>query len=111
MSGVVNIILRDQADGPAAMLQTGLSSRGDAAQYRLQAATGGLRGNGDRWFAGVDLHRVDHLAGDRRDWHAETSQYLIGAFAARWRLLVRQCAPTLAAARFGYRVGLPALSA
>ncbi|WP_294987492.1 TonB-dependent receptor [uncultured Stenotrophomonas sp.] len=80
MSGVVNIILRDQADGPEAMLQTGLSSRGDAGQYRLQAATGGQRSNGDRWFAGVDLHRIEHLAGDSRDWHAETSQYLIGAF-------------------------------
>lgn len=63
MSGVVNIILRDQADGPEATLQTGLSSRGDAGQYRVQAATGGLRGSGDRWFAGIDLHRVDHLAG------------------------------------------------
>ncbi|HGM7299525.1 TPA: TonB-dependent receptor [Stenotrophomonas maltophilia] len=80
MSGVVNIILRDQADGPEATLQTGLSSRGDAGQYRVQAATGGLRGSGDRWFAGIDLHRVDHLAGDQREWHAETSQYLIGAF-------------------------------
>jgi hypothetical protein len=46
MSGVVNIILRDQADGPEAMLQTGLSSRGDAGQYRVQAATGGLRDGG-----------------------------------------------------------------
>ncbi|HDS1123479.1 TPA: TonB-dependent receptor [Stenotrophomonas maltophilia] len=91
MSGVVNIILRDQADGPEAMLQTGLSSRGDAAQYRLQAATGGLRGNGDRWFVGVDLHRVDHLAGDRRDWHAETSQYLIGAFGAGRYWPARRC--------------------
>jgi ferric-dicitrate binding protein FerR (iron transport regulator) len=43
MSGVVNIILRDQADGPEAMLQTGLSRRGDAGQYRVQAATGGVR--------------------------------------------------------------------
>ncbi|MFT3458096.1 TonB-dependent receptor plug domain-containing protein, partial [Klebsiella pneumoniae] len=80
IAGVVNIILRDQADGPEATLQTGLSSRGDASQYRVQAATGGLRGSGDRWFASIDLHRVDHLAGDQRDWHAETSQYLIGAF-------------------------------
>ncbi|WP_216075794.1 TonB-dependent receptor plug domain-containing protein, partial [Acinetobacter indicus] len=70
IAGVVNIILRDQADGPEATLQTGLSSRGDAGQYRVQAATGGLRGSGDRWFAGIDLHRVDHLAGDQRDWHA-----------------------------------------
>ena len=46
MSGVVNIILRDQADGPEAMLQTGLSGRGDAGQYRLQAATGGVRDGG-----------------------------------------------------------------
>ncbi|MBH1368326.1 TonB-dependent receptor [Stenotrophomonas maltophilia] len=80
MSGVVNIILRDQADGPEAMLQTGLSGRGDAGQYRVQAATGGVRDGGDRWFAGIDLHRIDHVAGDRRQWHAETSQYLIGAF-------------------------------
>jgi outer membrane cobalamin receptor len=46
MSGVVNIILRDQADGPEAMLQTGLSRRGDAGQYRVQAATGGVRDGG-----------------------------------------------------------------
>lgn len=91
MSGVVNIILRDQADGPEATLQTGLSSRGDAGQYRVQAATGGLRGNGDRWFAGIDLHRVEHLAGDQRDWHAETSQYLIGAFRDGYYWPAKRC--------------------
>ncbi|HEL3158368.1 TPA: TonB-dependent receptor [Stenotrophomonas maltophilia] len=95
MSGVVNIILRDQADGPEAMLQTGLSSRGDAGQYRLQAATGGARGNGDRWFAGLDLHRVEHVAGDQRDWHAETSLYPIGAIFGNWYVPARRCEPPL----------------
>lgn len=91
MSGVVNIILRDQAEGPEAMLQTGLSSRGDAGQYRVQAATGGVRDGGDRWFAGVDLYRIEHVAGDRRDWHAETSQYLIGAFQGNRYWPARSC--------------------
>lgn len=95
MSGVVNIILRDQADGPEAMLQTGLSSRGDAGQYRLQAAAGGARGNGDRWFAGLDLHRVEHVAGDQRDWHAETSLYPIGAILGNWYVPARRCEPPL----------------
>jgi len=95
MSGVVNIILRDQADGPEAMLQTGLSSRGDAGQYRVQAATGSLRENGDRWFAGLDLHRVEHVAGDRRDWHAETSLYPIGAIFGNWYVPARRCEPPL----------------
>lgn len=78
LSGVVNIILRDQAEGPEAMLQSGVSSRGDGNQYRMQAATGGVRDGGDRWFAGIDLHRTQHVAGDRRRWHAETSLYPIG---------------------------------
>lgn len=82
MSGVVNIILRDQADGPEATLQTGASSRGDGDQYRVQAATGGVREGGDRWFAGIDLHRLSHVAGDRRAWHAETSLYPIGLILA-----------------------------
>jgi len=82
MSGVVNIILRDQADGPEATLQTGVSSRGDGDQYRVQAATGGVREGGDRWFAGIDLHRMSHVAGDRRAWHAETSLYPIGLILA-----------------------------
>ncbi|WP_313435414.1 TonB-dependent receptor [Stenotrophomonas sp.] len=82
MSGVVNIILRDQADGPEATLQTGVSSRGDGDQYRVQAATGGVREGGDRWFAGIDLHRLSHVAGDRRAWHAETSLYPIGLILA-----------------------------
>lgn len=78
MSGVVNIILRDQADAAEALLQTGASSRGDGHQYRMQVANGGMRADGDRWFAGIDLHRIQHVAGDRRRWHAETSLYPIG---------------------------------
>ncbi|AWH24673.1 TonB-dependent receptor [Stenotrophomonas sp. YAU14D1_LEIMI4_1] len=82
MSGVVNIILRDQAEGSEAMLQTGASGHGDGQQYRVQGATGGVRSNGDRWFAGLDLHRMQHVAGDRRDWHADTSLYPIGLLMA-----------------------------
>jgi iron complex outermembrane receptor protein len=80
MSGVVNIILREQAEGPEATVQSGISSRDDAQQNRLQIANGGVREGGDRWFAGLDLHRIEHVAGDRRAWHAETSLYPIGAF-------------------------------
>lgn len=82
MSGVVNIILRDQAEGPEATLQTGASSRGDGDQQRMQAATGGVRDNGDRWFAGIDLHRIRHVAGDRRRWHADSALYPIGLILA-----------------------------
>ena len=82
MSGVVNIILRDQADGPEATLQTGASGRGDGDQHRVQAATGGVRDNGDRWFAGLDLHRLRHVAGDRRRWHADSELYPIGLILA-----------------------------
>lgn len=78
MSGVVNIILRDHADGPEAMLQTGVSSRGDGQQHRLQLAGGGTRANGDRWFTGLDLQRTRHVGGDRRDWHREQDRYPIG---------------------------------
>nr|WP_153164483.1 TonB-dependent receptor [Stenotrophomonas nematodicola] len=78
MSGVVNIILREQADGPEAMLQSGVSSRGDGDQQRVQLATGATRANGDRWFAGIDLQRVQPLAGDSRAWHVEQERYPIG---------------------------------
>jgi len=77
MAGVVNIVLRDHADGPEAMLQTGISNQGDGAQYRAQAATG-RGGEGDDWFLGIDLQRADHVAGDRRDWHRERQRYPIG---------------------------------
>jgi len=77
MAGVVNIVLRDHADGPEAMLQTGISNQGDGAQYRMQAATG-RSGEGDDWFLGIDLQRADHVAGDRRDWHRERQRYPIG---------------------------------
>jgi hypothetical protein len=53
---------RDQADGP----EGNAADRSDSAATlasTAQAATGGLRGSGDRWFAGIDLHRVDHLRG------------------------------------------------
>lgn len=96
MSGVVNIILRDQAEGPEATLQSGVSGRGDGDQYRVQAATGGVRGNGDRWFAGIDLHRIQHVAGDQRDWHAETSLYPIGLIMANGDYYpATQCHPPL----------------
>ncbi|MCC7635984.1 TonB-dependent receptor [Stenotrophomonas rhizophila] len=78
MSGVVNIILRDHADGAEAMLQSGVSSRGDGDQQRLQLAGGGSRANGDRWFAGLDLQRAQHVGGDRRAWHREQDRYPIG---------------------------------
>lgn len=78
MSGVVNIILRDQTDGPEAMLQAGVSSRGDGDQHRLQLATGGSREEGDRWFAGLDVQRTQHVEGDRRSWHREQDRYPIG---------------------------------
>lgn len=78
ISGVVNIILRDHADGPEAMLQTGTSSHGDGAQNRLQAATGGTTRSGDRWFIGADLLRAEHVAGHRRAWNANDSPYPIG---------------------------------
>ena len=96
MSGVVNIILRDQANGPEAMLQSGQSSRGDGQQQRLQVATGGTHDNGDRWFAGVDLQRAQHVAGDRRDWHAEHDRYPIGLLTDSGLYLpARRCAPPL----------------
>jgi outer membrane receptor protein involved in Fe transport len=77
MAGVVNIVLRDHADGPEAMLQTGTSNQGDGAQYRMQAATGN-GGAGDDWFLGIDLQQTDHVAGDRRAWHRERQRYPIG---------------------------------
>lgn len=96
MSGVVNIILRDHADGPEAMLQSGLSNRGDGQQQRLQLATGGAGGHGDRWFAGIDLQRAQHVAGDRRDWHVEHDRYPIGLLTDSGLYLpARRCAPPL----------------
>lgn len=77
MAGVVNIVLRDRADGPEAMLQTGISNQDDGAQYRMQAATGHA-GDGDDWFLGIDLQWTGHVAGDRRDWHRERQRYPIG---------------------------------
>ncbi len=78
IAGVVNIVLREQADGPEALLQTGLSNQNDGSQHRVQAATGGEDGQGGRWFLGLDLHRAEHVAGDRRQWHREALRYPIG---------------------------------
>src|SRR5690606_8495104 len=35
-------------------------------------------GHGSRWFLGLDLHRAEHVAGDRRNWHREANRYPIG---------------------------------
>lgn len=78
MAGVVNILLREEADGVEATLQSGLSGRGDGGQQRLQLAGGGTRSDGDRWFAGLDLHQVRHVAGDRRTGRSGNEWYPIG---------------------------------
>lgn len=78
MSGVVNILLREQADGLEATLQSGLTGRGDGGQQRLQLAGGGAHSDGDGWFAGLDLHHVEHVAGHRRSGRTEPERYPIG---------------------------------
>ena len=77
IAGVVNIVLREQADGPEALLQSGISNQSDGSQHRLQAATGHAE-DGDRWFLGIDLQQLQHVAGDRRSWHREASRYPLG---------------------------------
>ncbi|KAF1055461.1 MAG: Vitamin B12 transporter BtuB [Stenotrophomonas maltophilia] len=93
MSGVVNIILRDQADGPESMLHSGVSGQGDGGQYRVQASTGGTRDGGDRWFVGLDMHRTLHVAGDRRDWHGDSERFPMGLVTREgyYLLASRQC--------------------
>ena len=93
MAGVVNIVLRDRADGAEAMLQTGTSNQGDGAQYRMQAATG-RGGEDDDWFLGIDLQRADHVAGDRRDWHRERQRYPIGLLTRDGHYLPAYLCPT-----------------
>lgn len=78
MAGVVNILLREDANAVEATLQSGLSTRGDGGQQRLQLAGGGTRGEGDRWFAGLDLHHAQHVAGDRRTGRGDNAWYPIG---------------------------------
>ena len=77
IAGVVNIVLREQADGAEALLQTGISNQDDGGQYRLQATTGHADER-NRWFLGIDLQQRRHVAGDRRNWHRETSRYPVG---------------------------------
>lgn len=98
IAGVVNIVLREQADGPEALLQTGLSNQNDGSQHRLQAATGRADGD-DRWFLGIDLQQRQHLAGDRRSWHREASRYPLGLLTRDGNYLPAPlCPPELHAA-------------
>jgi len=97
IAGVVNIVLREQADGPEALLQTGISNQDDGGQYRLQAATGHADGR-NRWFLGIDLQQRRHVAGDRRSWHREASRYPVGLLTHDgYYLPAFRCPPSLLA--------------
>lgn len=95
MSGVVNIILRESAVGQELLIQSGLSSREDGDQHRLHWANGDVRDNGDRWFAGVDLQRTQHVSSDRRSWHRDDVRYPIGLIVDGRYLPAILCEPPL----------------
>ena len=95
IAGVVNIVLREQADGPEALLQTGISNQNDGSQHRLQATTGHVEG-GDRWFLGIDLQQRQHVAGERRSWHREATRYPVGLLTRNgYYLPAPLCPPAL----------------
>lgn len=69
MAGVVNIILRKDADGSELTASVGQSGRGDAAQRRLSVSFGRATPRGGRVFLAADVFRRDALPGAARSWH------------------------------------------
>lgn len=68
MAGVVNIILRKHFEGVALDGNTGISSRGDAAQHRGTASFGTTFGHGGHLVLGVDYLDRAPLLGSARRW-------------------------------------------
>lgn len=69
MAGVVNIILRKDADGSELVASTGQSERGDAAQHRLSFSFGRATPRGGQVFLAADVFSRDALPGAQRGWH------------------------------------------
>ena len=68
MAGVVNIILRKRFSGVEVDGQSGLSSRGDAAERRGTVLLGGEFAGGGHAVFGFDYFQRDPLLGRQRDW-------------------------------------------
>lgn len=68
MAGVVNIILRKQFQGVAVDANTGISSRGDAAQHRGTISAGTAFGHGGHVILGLDYLERSPLLGRDRAW-------------------------------------------
>ncbi|QPQ54711.1 TonB-dependent receptor [Allosphingosinicella flava] len=74
IAGVVNIITRREFEGVLARAQAGISSRGDAAEYRLSLTTGvgDLDTNGMNGYISGFYYRSESLANNQRPYPYNT---------------------------------------
>lgn len=76
MAGVVNIILRKRFEGLALDGNSGLSSRGDAAQQRATVTMGGHTSGGAHFMLSLDWLTRSPLLGAERRWATAPSPQL-----------------------------------
>ena len=68
MAGVVNIILRKEADAPTLMVRHGVSRQGDAGQSQASFTVGRTWGEGGDLFLGAEFFTHEGLVGYQRSW-------------------------------------------
>ncbi|HEX8341924.1 MAG TPA: TonB-dependent receptor plug domain-containing protein, partial [Tepidisphaeraceae bacterium] len=75
VAGVVNYILKDRFEGTELTALTGISERGDAAQYTLRATTGFNIGERANIVVAAEYNRIEGLQADRRDFRQTLPQF------------------------------------
>ncbi len=75
VSGVVNLLLREDVDGLELTMRQGLTSRGDAYSYSYGGLLGGALGDRGRFTIGVSYNHDDELPLKNRSWSKSWSQF------------------------------------
>lgn len=106
MAGVVNIILRKDAEAPTLVARRGGTERGDAEQSQVALTLGRTWGEGGDLFLGAEYFRSEGLLGRQRSWRTRDLRHLrlgdwryrLGYRDPNGRLLLSQCPGTISQA-------------
>lgn len=99
MAGVVNIILRKDAEAPTLVLRRGGTQAGEAEQTQGSVTVGRAWGEGGDLFLGVEYFRNEGLVGGQRNWRTLDLRglrlgdwrYRLGYRNSSGRLIRRYC--------------------
>lgn len=99
MAGVVNIILRKDAEAPTVVVRRGGTGAGEAEQTQASMTMGHTWGEGGDLFLGVEYFRNEGLVGEQRSWRTRDLRrlrlgdwrYRLGYRSSSGRLLRLHC--------------------